>query len=323
VIKTLGADVLRLWAAASDYSGEISISDNLLKRIADAYRRIRNTARYLLASVNGFDPAKDAVPVDQMLAIDRWAIAQAAKLQEEIKQAYDESQFHLVYQKLHNYCVNDLGGLYLDVLKDRLYTLPTSSVARRSAQTAMFHISEAMVRWIAPILSFTADEIWQLLPGDRRASVFAQQWYQFPSVADTGIDWDLLINVRQGAKRVLEVRRAEGAIGSGLNADLTLYCDDSIAQSLAVLGDELRFWFITSSAVIKPKALAGFLSTEAPAGWGDAAVSVKFWAEASTNAKCDRCWHQRPDVGTHAEHPTLCGRCVENISGAGETRLYI
>ena len=320
VIKTLGADVLRLWAAASDYSGEISISDNLLKRIADAYRRIRNTARYLLASVNGFDPATDAVPVDQMLAIDRWAIAQAAKLQEEIKQAYDESQFHLVYQKLHNYCVLDLGGLYLDVLKDRLYTLPTSSLARRSAQTAMFHISEAMVRWIAPILSFTADEIWQLLPGDRSASVFAQQWHQFPVAAEPQIDWKGLAATREAVKKVLEDLRAQGAIGSGLNAEVTLFADGEAAKTLSAVGDELRFWFITSSAKVENAAGRSANAVESKLESGE---TVWIAAQASTNTKCDRCWHQRADVGAHAEHPTLCSRCVTNISGAGETRLYI
>jgi len=320
VIKTLGADVLRLWAAASDYSGEISISDNLLKRIADAYRRIRNTARYLLASVNGFDPAKDAVPVDEMLAIDRWAIAQAAKLQQEIKQAYDESQFHLVYQKLHNYCVLDLGGLYLDVLKDRLYTLPTSSIARRSAQTAMFHISEAMVRWIAPILSFTADEIWQLLPGDRSASVFAQSWHPLPAITDTKIDWACLAETREAVKKVLEDLRAQGAIGSGLNADVALYADGDVAQALMAVGDELRFWFITSSAQVA--AAAGRSATAVEAKLGSGAV-IWIEAKASANSKCERCWHQRADVGSHTEHPTLCGRCVVNISSSGERRFFI
>ncbi|HET8880798.1 MAG TPA: isoleucine--tRNA ligase, partial [Solimonas sp.] len=189
VTKTLGADVLRLWVAASDYSGEIAISDKLLARMADAYRRIRNTARYLLGSFNNFDPATDLVAPEQLVAVDAWAIAQAAALQAELKDAYGRREFHLVYHKLHNYCVNDLDGLYLDILKDRLYTLPKKSPARRSAQTALLHIAEAMVRWIAPILSYTADEIWRMLPGDRRITVFAQPWYALPDVPATTIDW--------------------------------------------------------------------------------------------------------------------------------------
>jgi isoleucyl-tRNA synthetase len=320
VIKTLGADVLRLWVAASDYSGEIAISDNLLKRIADAYRRIRNTARYLLGSLGGFNPATDAVPVEQMVAIDRWTLAQAAKLQDEIRQAYDESQFHSVYQKLHNYCVVDLGGLYLDVLKDRLYTLPPKSLARRSAQTALFHIAEAMVRWIAPILSFTADEIWQLLPGDRRASVFAQPWHVFPRAAETSIDWKRLSATREAVKKVLEELRIKGAIGSGLNAEVTICADGAAAAALKGVGDELRFWFITSGAVLQPGAARSDAALEAKLETGEA---VWISAQASLHAKCERCWHQRPDVGANAEHATLCGRCVDNVFGAGERRQFI
>ncbi|HWU68557.1 MAG TPA: isoleucine--tRNA ligase [Stenotrophobium sp.] len=320
VLKTLGADVLRLWVAASDYSGEIAISDNLLKRIADAYRRIRNTARYLLGSLNGFDPATDAVPVAQMLAIDRWALAQAATLQDEIRQAYDESQFHLVYQKLHNYCVVDLGGLYLDVLKDRLYTLPATSLARRSAQTALFHIAEAMVRWIAPILSFTADEIWQLLPGDRSGSVFARQWHALPAATDTTVDWARLAEVREAVKKVLEDLRVKGEIGSGLNAEVTLHADGKLAQALQGVGDELRFWFITSAATVQAPDTRGAEATALQLTSGET-----LWIEAGASkaAKCERCWHQRADVGSHAAHPTLCGRCVDNVAGTGEVRRFI
>ncbi|MGH8457213.1 MAG: class I tRNA ligase family protein, partial [Stenotrophobium sp.] len=320
VLKTLGADVLRLWVAASDYSGEIAISDNLLKRIADAYRRIRNTARYLLGSLGNFDPARDVVPVDQMLAIDRWALAQAARLQGEIKQAYDESQFHLVYQKLHNYCVVDLGGLYLDVLKDRLYTLQAKSLARRSAQTAILHIAEAMVRWIAPILSFTADEIWQLLPGDRSASVFAQQWHVFPPLADTGVDWTRLSAAREAVKKVLEDLRGKGSIGSGLNAEVTLYADGSLADAFQSVGDELRFWFITSGAAVAAASARNGSAVEAKLESGE---TLWITAQPSAQPKCERCWHQRADVGAHNEHPALCGRCVENVSGQGEVRKFI
>jgi isoleucyl-tRNA synthetase len=322
VTKTLGADVLRLWVSASDYSGEIAISDNLLKRMADAYRRIRNTARYLLGNLDGFDPSVDAVPVEQMLLIDRWAIAQAASLQAEIKQAYADAQFHLVYQKLHNYCVTDLGGLYLDVLKDRLYTTATKSLARRSAQTALLHIAEAMVRWIVPILSFTADEIWQLLPGDRSASIFAERWYELPKVhlADDGVDWPLLVAAREAVKKTLEDLRAAGTIGSGLNAQVTLYADNDLQSTLGTPGDELRFWFITSGAKLSPLA-----AKPADASQHELTTGDKLWvhAAASPYEKCERCWHQVADVGANPAHPGLCGRCESNVHGSGEPRRVI
>jgi isoleucyl-tRNA synthetase len=322
VLKTLGADVLRLWVSASDYSGEIAISDNLLKRMADAYRRIRNTVRYLLGNLHGFDVATDLVTPDEMLAMDRWAIAQAAKLQDEIRDAYAVQQFHSVYQKLHNYCVVDLGGLYLDVLKDRLYTTAPKSLARRSAQTALLHIAEAMVRWIAPVLSFTADEIWQLLPGDRAQSIFAQQFYELPSVdlSNDGIDWTRLAAAREAVKKQLEALRAAGTIGSGLNASVQLYADGELAQTLAKPGDELRFWFITSGASVRPFA-------DAPAGVTTVTLEngdrLALQAQASPYEKCERCWHQVADVGANAEHPTLCGRCVSNVFGGGESRRVI
>ncbi|HUR40121.1 MAG TPA: isoleucine--tRNA ligase [Verrucomicrobiae bacterium] len=320
VLKTLGADVLRLWVAASDYSGEIAISENLLKRIADAYRRIRNTVRYLLGNLHGFDPARDAVPVEQMLAVDRWALATARALQDELSSAYRDAQFHLVYQKVHNYAV-DLGALYLDILKDRLYTCPRGSVARRSAQTAMFHIAEALVRWIAPVLSFTADEIWLALPGERSASVFSQGWHALP--ADAGgpsLDWDALRRVRLAVAKVLEDLRVKGAIGQSLAAEVTLYADEPLLSALRVPGDELRFWFITSGAEVRPAgAQASDAVTAELEGGG------KLWIEARACAapKCERCWHRRPEVGDNKDHPGLCGRCVENVDGVGEARRYI
>jgi isoleucyl-tRNA synthetase len=327
ISKTLGADVLRLWVAASDYSGEIALSDNLLKRIADAYRRIRNTARFLLSNLDGFDPERDGVPVTELLAIDRWALDSARGLQDEIAQSYRDSQFHQVYQKLHNYCVVDLGGLYLDVLKDRLYTMPARSLARRSAQTAMFQIAEALVRWIAPILSFTADEIWRLLPGERNdasASIFVQTWHPLPQsgsaplIADA--HWPQLLAVRETVKKVLEELRVRELIGSALDAELSLYADGATYEALAAVGPELRFWFITSEAHVAPLAQKTADAVEAalPAGG-----TVWIAASATSAEKCGRCWHRRPDVGSHSEHPLLCGRCVENISGVGERRLYI
>jgi len=321
VLKTLGADVMRLWVAASDYSGEIAISDNLLKRMADAYRRIRNTARYLLGSLNGFDPARDAVAPDQMLAMDRWALESARVLQDEIAAAYRSSQFHLVYQKLHNYCVGDLSALYLDILKDRLYTMQPRSLGRRSAQTALFHIAEALVRWIAPILSFTADEIWRELPGDRSASVFSQGWHAFPQAAPAaGLDWERLRAARLAVAKVLEDLRVKGEIGQSLAAEVTLHADGPLLAALQAPGDELRFWFIASRAEVRPagRQPAGALAAALEGGG-------TLWIEARASAapKCERCWHRRPEVGENKEHPTLCRRCVENVAGSGEVRRFI
>jgi isoleucyl-tRNA synthetase len=320
VLKTLGADVMRLWVAASDYSGEIAISDNLLKRMADAYRRIRNTVRYLLGSLQGFDPGRDLVPADQLLAIDRWAVDSARALQDEIAAAYRSSQFHLVYQKVHNYAV-DLGALYLDVLKDRLYTMPPKSLARRSAQTALLHIAEALVRWIAPVLSFTADEIWRLLPGDRSQSVFAQAWHVFPPAATVrSLDWERLRAVRLAVSKILEELRVKGAIGQSLAAEVTLYAEEPLLSALRAPGEELRFWFITSRADVRPAAERPETALAA-ALEGAGAV----WIEARPSAapKCERCWHRRPEVGENKEHPTLCGRCVQNVAGPGEARRFI
>ena len=321
VTKTLGADVLRLWVAASDYSGEIAISDNLLKRIADAYRRIRNTARYLLSNLDGFDPSRHLVAPADMVAMDRWAVAGAASLQAELQQAYRDAEFHQVYQKLHNYCVVDLGGLYLDVLKDRLYTCKPDSLARRSAQSALFHIAEAFTRWIAPILSFTADEIWRLLPGDRSKTVFAQPWYVFPDCgADDRGDWSRLTQSRDAVKKVLEDLRAKSLIGSGLDAAVTVYADGALHAALAAPGQELRFWLITSDACAKPASERPATAMETRLESGE-----MLWIDAikTDAAKCSRCWHRRADVGTHTAHPELCGRCIENIDGAGEVRRWI
>ena len=324
VTKTLGADVLRLWVAASDYSGEIAISDNLLKRIADAYRRILNTARYLLSNLHGFEPARHLVAPADMVAMDQWALHQLFRLQDEIKAAYRDAEFHQVYQKLHNYCVVDLGGLYLDVLKDRLYTLRENSPARRSAQTVLFHIAEAVTRWIAPVLSFTADEIWKLLPGDRALSIFAQTWYEIPAAGlgggvDTG-DWQALLAAREAVKKVLEVLRSNGDIGSGLDAVVTLYADEPLRASLGKPGAELRFWFITSDAVVRPLA-----EKSANAVRAEDISGIALWIDARrTEApKCERCWQRQADVGQHTAHPLLCGRCIENIDGAGEVRRHV
>ncbi|HUP92017.1 MAG TPA: isoleucine--tRNA ligase [Solimonas sp.] len=320
VIKTLGADVLRLWVAASDYSGEIAISDQLLARMADAYRRIRNTLRFLLGNLSGFDPVADTVGVAEMVAVDRWAVQQLVALQGEIRAAYDQHQFHLAFHKLHNYCVNDLGGLYLDILKDRLYTLPAKHSARRSAQSALLLIADAMTRWIAPILSFTADEIWRELPGDRRAPVFAQRWAELPAAQEDTHDWASLRAAREAVKKVLEDLRVKGAIGSGLNAEVTLYADGAPKQALEAVGEELRFWFITSGAGVREAAQRPPEAAEAKLQNGET-----LWIAAApcAHAKCERCWHQRADLGADPAHPALCARCAANVAGAGEVRRYI
>lgn len=317
VIATLGADILRLWVAATDYRAEMGISDEILTRMADSYRRIRNTARYLLGNLAGFDPVRHTIPVDEMLALDRWAVTRAGSLHQDIVDAYQDFAFHLIYQKLHQFCVVDLGSFYLDVLKDRLYTTQAESLAHRSAQTAMYHILEAIARWMAPILSFTAEEIWRYSPGKREDSIFLSTWYEIPvSLLKSDIDWDLLLRVREQVSRQLERLRVAGGIGSGLDAEVDLYCDDALRVELAKVGNELRFLFITSDA----RVLA---ESERPAEAVEAGLqNHRLWiaVHASSYAKCVRCWHRRQDVGAHGEYPELCARCVTNIAGEGEER---
>jgi isoleucyl-tRNA synthetase len=257
-----------------------------------------------------------------MLAIDRWALQSARALQDEIAAAYRDSQFHVVYHKLHNYCVVDLGGLYLDILKDRLYTTGPKSLPRRSAQTAMFHIAEALVRWIAPVLSFTADEIWHELPGDRSAALFSRTWHRFPEPPPGAptLDWERLRAVRLAAGRLLEDLRVKGEIGSALGAELTLHAEPGALPLLQAAGEELRFWFMTSQAQVRP---AGAQPASAVEATLDGAGRVWIEARASAAPKCERCWHRRPEVGENGEHPSLCGRCVENVTGAGEARRFI
>ncbi|MCR4301413.1 MAG: class I tRNA ligase family protein, partial [Sulfuricaulis sp.] len=248
VIKVMGADILRLWVAATEYRAEMSVSDEILTRMADSYRRIRNTTRYFLANLSGFDESM-LLSVNDMLLLDRWALARAHDLQNEVLEAYEQFQFHMIYQKLHQFCVVDMGGFYLDILKDRLYTMPTNSRGRRSAQTAMFHILQGLVRWLAPVLSFTAEEIWRYLPGKRGESVFLENWYTLPALPEGLVDrgfWSEVIAVRQAVARELEKLRIAGDIGSGLEAEVDIYGDDAWLERLCRLGDELRFVFITS-----------------------------------------------------------------------------
>ncbi|MEE8264560.1 MAG: isoleucine--tRNA ligase [Gammaproteobacteria bacterium] len=321
VIDSLGADILRLWVAATDYRGEMRVSDEILKRMADAYRRLRNTARFLLANFNGFDFARDQVAPDDMIKLDRWAVDHAARLQEEILAAYDACQFHLIYQKLHRFCTVEMGSFYLDIIKDRQYTTQRDSFARRSAQTAMYHIAEALVRWFAPILSFTADEAWQHMPGPRGESVFLARTYEGLFRIDVTDDygapfWERVIAVRDAVSKGLEKLRIEGAIGSALDAEVDLYCDEALYALLGRLEDELRFVLITSYGRIHKASERpdDAEPTEVPGLW----IKVV----PSTFKKCVRCWHRREEVGQHADHPGLCARCVVNVTGAGEARRY-
>jgi isoleucyl-tRNA synthetase len=323
VVNTLGADVLRLWVAATDYSGEMSVSDEILKRVADSYRRIRNTARFLLSNLHGYDPAEHALAPQAMLALDRWAVDRALRLQQEILADFEAYDFHLVVQRLHNFCTVDMGGFYLDIIKDRQYTTRADSVARRSCQTAMQHILEALTRWIAPILSFTGAEVWEHMAGKRPQSVFLSTWYQglFELDADSPLtreDWAVVLRAREAVGRELERLRASGAIGASLDAEVTLYADPDTAEILGRLEDELRFVLITSYASVAPAEQRGADAVSA------ALTGRELWIEAraSEYPKCVRCWHRREDVGTHPQHPELCGRCVENISGDGERRRF-
>ena len=327
VMKSLGADILRLWVASTDYRGEMSVSDEVLKRMADAYRRIRNTARFLLANLNGFDPSKDQVAPQDMLALDKWIVARAQEVQQELHEAYERYEFHNIYQKLHNFCAVDMSSFYLDVVKDRQYTTQQDSLARRSTQSAMHHVIEAMVRWMAPILSFTAEEVWGYIPGERGDSVFLEQWYEFPALdkedaSGLGMDmayWQRLLQVRVAVSKELENLRVNKEIGSSLDAEVDLYVDEAMHADLSKLEDELRFVLITSYARIHPIAdkPSDAVEVELPDQ-----TKIALTTKASSHTKCVRCWHHREDVGQHSDHPELCGRCVENVVGDGEQRRF-
>jgi len=319
VIKTQGADILRLWVAATDYRTEMNISDEILTRIADSYRRLRNTARYLLSNLAGFDPARDLLKPEEMLALDRWALNRTRSLQRDIVAAYDSYSFHVIYQRLHQFCSVDLGGFYLDVLKDRVYTTGTDSRARRSAQTAMYHLLEALARWLAPILSFTAEEIWRNMPGHRSASVLLETWYTLPQ--DSAPEeltseeyWGKVLAVREQVARELEKARVTGVLGASLEAEVDLYVDTELQSLLTKLGEELRFVLITSEVRVHD------LAANSSVGIETGLKGLRVQVNPSAHAKCARCWHRRADVGVNAEHPQLCARCVTNITGQGEER---
>ncbi|MCQ4270669.1 isoleucine--tRNA ligase [Pseudomonas kuykendallii] len=321
VIDSLGADILRLWVSSTDYSGEMAVSDQILQRSADAYRRIRNTARFLLSNLNGFDPQQHLLPAEDMLALDRWAVDRTLLLQREIVEAYDEYRFWNVYQKVHNFCVQELGGFYLDIIKDRQYTTAADSVARRSCQTAMYHIAEALVRWVAPILSFTADEIWQYLPGERNESVMLNTWYEGLAELPLGFDldrafWEQVMAVKVAVNKELENQRNAKTIGGNLQADIVLFGEAALVEVLNKLGDDLRFVLITSRVEVQPleQAPAEAVQSELP--------GLKLLVRKSTFEKCPRCWHFRDDIGVDPAHPDICGRCASNAFGSGEIRHF-
>ena len=325
ITNKLGADILRLWVASVNYTQEITVSDEIFKRQADAYRRIRNTSRFLLANINGFVPAEHSVAVEDMVALDRWVLGKATQLQDEIVEAYEKYEFHNVVHKLMNFCTTELGGFYLDIIKDRQYTAKDNSVARRSCQTAMYLVAEAMTRWMAPILSFTAQEIWQALPtpadGIREEFVFTNIWFDgLVHLAEDDVFsndfWQTTLQVRGEVNKALELARKEKVVGKALEANVTLYVNEALAANLNQLGQELRFVLITSNANVE-------IVTEAPEG-ASATEIEGLWLSvaASTGTKCERCWHYTDDVGSHDAHSDLCGRCITNVDGEGEVRQF-
>jgi isoleucyl-tRNA synthetase len=318
VMNTLGADVLRLWVAAADYRQEMSVSEEILKRVSEAYRKIRNTARFLLGNLHDFDPADRLDPGD-MLPLDRWAVDRASEVQAELSRAYEDYEFLKVYQKVHHFCVVDMSAFFLDILKDRLYTTGRDSRIRRSAQTAMYHIVEALVRWIAPVLSFSAEEIWRELPGERDESVFMDTWYTGLFELDSDEDrdrWRRIRSVRDVVSKCIEDVRVSGRAGSSLATEAGIWSEGALREALDWAGDELRFIMLTSEAAVGPLEAAPDDAERAVLEDGAVAVRV----EPSAHGKCVRCWHRRPEVGASDEHPGLCGRCIENVDGPGEDR---
>ncbi|MGX4750665.1 isoleucine--tRNA ligase [Morganella morganii] len=321
VMNKLGADILRLWVASTDYSGEIAVSDEILKRSADSYRRIRNTARFLLANLNGFNPETDMVKPEEMIVADRWAVGRALAAQADILKSYEAYDFHEVVQRLMQFCSVEMGSFYLDIIKDRQYTAKSDGLARRSCQTALFHIAEALVRWMAPIMSFTADEIWNVMPGKRPQYVFTEEWYDglFGLNAQDSMNddyWATLLAVRGEVNKVLEQARADKLIGGSLEAAVTLYADDALAAQLNSLGNELRFVLLTSQTDVKP------LSAAPESAVNSELDGLRIGFGKAEGSKCPRCWHYATDIGQDSEHPELCGRCVTNVAGNGEERKF-
>jgi len=315
VVNSLGADILRLWIGSTDYSGEMTVSDEILNRSADSYRRIRNTMRFMLANMQGFDPKNDLVDINNMLVLDRWIVSKTHDLQQQVINEYDNYNFHFVMKAILNFCTNDLGGFYLDIIKDRQYTTQTDSLARRSAQSALFHISHAMVRWLSPILTFTSEEIWQFLPGASNESVFLQTWYEGLEGNFDNPVIEASRDINTHLRKELEDMRRNKIIGSSLDAEVDIYCKDDNYQNLLGLKDELRFVFITSEARVNQLS-------DKPTDAKEINSSLAIKVEKSDHQKCVRCWHHRPEIGQNKVHQDLCDRCIENVSGEGENRVF-
>ncbi|MTD27432.1 isoleucine--tRNA ligase [Erwinia sorbitola] len=322
VMNKLGADILRLWVASTDYSGEIAVSDEILKRSADSYRRIRNTARFLLANLAGFNPETDLVKPEEMVVVDRWAVGRALDAQKDIVASYEAYDFHEVVQRLMQFCSVEMGSFYLDIIKDRQYTAKSDGLARRSCQTALWYIAEALVRWMAPIMSFTADEIWGYLPGKRSQYVFTEEWFDglFSLEENQPMNdsyWAELLKVRGEVNKVIEQARADKRIGGSLEASVTLYADAELAAKLTSLGEELRFVLLTSGAQV-----ADYAQASDDAQQSDVVKGLKIALNKAEGEKCPRCWHYTNDIGQNAEHADVCGRCVTNVAGSGEQRKF-
>ncbi|ECE6726235.1 isoleucine--tRNA ligase, partial [Salmonella enterica subsp. enterica] len=317
IIKDMGADGLRFWIASSDYRYEMTAGKEIFSRASDGYRRIRNTLRFLLANLNGFKPSTDALPVDQLIALDQYILQRAAEVQKTVQQAYEDMNFHIVCSALTNFCINDLGGFYLDIIKDRQYTTKADSQARHSAQTALYHLVQAFVRWMAPILSFTAQEAWPLIPEQTEQYVFTAEWYDLPVASTANLiseaDWQTLIQVKSAVNKQIEAARNAKLVGSNLSAKVEIWAKDELQTVLNQLGDELRFVLITSQVNVYPFAEQGE-ATEMD--------GLRVQISAAEGEKCVRCWHVLPDVNTHTDHPGLCGRCIVNVAGRGEVRKY-
>ncbi|PIQ43715.1 MAG: isoleucine--tRNA ligase [Gammaproteobacteria bacterium CG11_big_fil_rev_8_21_14_0_20_46_22] len=311
VFKQLGADVLRLWVASTDFRFDMAVSHEILNRTSDSYRRLRNTARFLLSNLHDFDPAQSVHEKD-MVELDRWLLQKTRETQAEIIEAYDSYQFHRVQKALMQFCSIDLGSFYLDIIKDRQYTGKTEGLPRRSAQTAMYHALEALVRWLAPVLSFTAEEIWQYIPGERTTSVFLSEWYaDIPASHEVDMtEWVLIKTVRDRVNKAIEQARADGVVGSSLEAKVTIVADNTVFKQLSRIQDELRFVLITSGCELK-KAAGESLEE-----------GVSITVEACAEKKCERCWHRTEDVGFSEAYVDICLRCVSNIAGEGEVRHY-
>lgn len=322
VMDKLGADILRLWVASTDYSGEMAVSDEILKRSADAYRRIRNTSRFLLANLNGFNPETDQVAPEEMVVVDRWAVGRALAAQQDIIASYEKYDFHEVVQRLMHFCSVEMGSFYLDIIKDRQYTAKADGLARRSCQTALWHIVEALVRWMAPILSFTADEIWGHLAGEREKYVFTGEWYQglFGLANDEPMNdeyWDQLLKVRSEVNKVIEQARSDKKIGGALEASITLYAETELAQRLQALGNELRFVLLTSEAQVVESSAAPSEAVQS-----EQLKGLRIMLGKAQGEKCPRCWHYSDDIGANPEQAQICGRCYSNVAGNGEERKF-